>query len=260
MRQAGLGSLTAVVDAAFANLRRHIPPGSVQAYAFALACTFGATLFEVCLLWVDPQASLLSGYYPAVALTALVAGIAPGAMVAVAGVLIAWWGLMAPIHSFSLERHHDVMTLITFAFLSLLIVYAADYFRRLAKRLEDEEYLRQLAVRELAHRLKNKVATIQAIISVQLRDQPQVRSDILSRLQALTADRPADRRRQRSRCLHARYRRDRARSVRCVARVDRWSQRSKPKGRRSSTTAASASSCSRCCCALPPLRRALRFR
>ena len=44
-----------------------------------------------------------------------------------------------------------------------------------------------LAVRELAHRLKNKIATIQAIISVQLRDQPQVRSDILDRLGALTA-------------------------------------------------------------------------
>jgi two-component sensor histidine kinase len=42
-------------------------------------------------------------------------------------------------------------------------------------------------VRELAHRLKNKIATIQAIISVQLRDQPQVRADILARLQALTA-------------------------------------------------------------------------
>jgi two-component sensor histidine kinase len=42
-------------------------------------------------------------------------------------------------------------------------------------------------VRELAHRLKNKIATIQAIISVQLRDQPQLRTDILARLQALTA-------------------------------------------------------------------------
>jgi len=187
MRQAGLRSLTAIVDAAFARLRRYIPSGSVEAYAFAFTCTCGATLFDVWLVWVDPEASPLSGYYPAVALTTLLAGIVPGALVAVAGVLIAWFGFMAPVHSFSLERHRDVMALITFAFLSFPIVYAADYFRRLAKRLEDEEYLRQLAVRELAHRLKNKIATIQAIISVQLRDQPQVRSDILSRLQALTA-------------------------------------------------------------------------
>lgn len=187
MGQAGLERLTAVFDAALGRLRKHIPHGSVQAYAFALFCMFGATLFEVWLLWLDPKASPLSGYYPAVALTALLAGIAPGAWVAIAGVLIAWWAFMAPVYSFSLERHGDVVTLITFAILSLLIIYAADYFRRLAKRLEDEEHLRQLAVRELAHRLKNKIATIQAIISVQLRDQPQVRTDILARLQALSA-------------------------------------------------------------------------
>jgi two-component sensor histidine kinase len=187
MGQTGLERLTAVFDAALASLRKHIPYGSVQAYAFALLCTCGATLFEVWLLWLDPKASPLSGYYPAVALTALLAGIAPGALVAIAGVLIAWWGFMAPVYSFSLERRGDVITLITFAVLSLLIIYAADYFRRLAKRLEDAEHLRQLAVRELAHRLKNKIATIQAIISVQLRDQPQVRTDILARLQALSA-------------------------------------------------------------------------
>ena len=56
----------------------------------------------------------------------------------------------------------------------MLLVLMANHFRRLAKRLEDEEQLRQLAVEELAHRLKNKIETIQAIISVQLRDQPQV--------------------------------------------------------------------------------------
>ncbi len=68
-----------------------------------------------------------------------------------------------------------------------MIIFASDYFRRTARRLEDEEHLRQLAVQELAHRLKNKIATIQAIISVQLRDHPEIRKDILDRLQALSA-------------------------------------------------------------------------
>jgi hypothetical protein len=71
--------------------------------------------YEVRLLGLDPKASPLSDYYPAVALTALLAGIAPGAMVAIAGVLIAWWGFMTPVYSFSLERHGDVIMLITFA-------------------------------------------------------------------------------------------------------------------------------------------------
>ncbi|MCA6103613.1 sensor histidine kinase [Bradyrhizobium australafricanum] len=187
MEQTGLKSLTAVLDAVFARVRRHIPHGSIQAYAFALFCTGGATLFEIWLLWLDPKASPLAGYYPAVALTALLAGIIPGALAATTAIFIVWWTFMGPAYSFSLERRGDVITLITFAVLSVLMIYAADYFRRLAKRLEDEEHLRQLAVQELAHRLKNKIATIQAIISVQLRDQPQVRTDILARLQALTA-------------------------------------------------------------------------
>jgi hypothetical protein len=187
MRQADVDKLTAAVDAVLARQRRRIPPGSVQAYALAVVCAVGATLFEVWLQWLDPDTSPLIAYYPAVALTALLGGIGPGVLVAVVGGLAAWWGFMPPAFSFSLTRYGDKVTLVTFGFVSLFLVCAADYFRRVAKRLEDEEHLRQLAVRELAHRLKNKIATIQAIISVQLRDQPQVRSDILDRLAALTA-------------------------------------------------------------------------
>lgn len=44
-----------------------------------------------------------------------------------------------------------------------------------------------LAVEELAHRLKNKIASIQSIISYQLREQPQLRDDIIARLVALSA-------------------------------------------------------------------------
>jgi two-component sensor histidine kinase len=69
----------------------------------------------------------------------------------------------------------------------LLIVWGADHYRNITKRLEDEEKFRKLAVDELAHRLKNKLATIQSIISFQLRDDPQIRDAILSRLIALSA-------------------------------------------------------------------------
>ncbi len=186
MRQADPDKLTATIDSVLARLRRRIPPGSIQAYAFAVVCSLGATLFEVWLRWLAPDASPLVAYYPAIALTALLAGIGPGVFVAVVGGLTAWFGFMSPAFSFSLARYGDAATLAAFVFVSLFLVWTADYFRRLAKRLEDEEHLRQLAVQELAHRLKNKIATIQAIIAVQLRDQPQVRSDILDRLAALS--------------------------------------------------------------------------
>src|SRR5262249_57226321 len=44
--------------------------------------------------------------------------------------------------------------------------------------------LRKLAVEELAHRLKNKIATIQSILSFR-RDQPRIRDAIVARLVAL---------------------------------------------------------------------------
>jgi two-component sensor histidine kinase len=187
MRQANGANVTAAVDAALARLRGHIPPDSVQAYAFALACALVASIFEAWLKWLDPDTSPLVAYYPAVALTALLGGVGPGVMVAILGGVIAWWAFLPPAFTLSLERYGDKVTLVTFAFVSLFLVLAADHFRRVAKRLEDEEQLRQLAVQELAHRLKNKIATIQAIISTQLRDQPQIRKNILDRLAALTA-------------------------------------------------------------------------
>jgi len=179
--------LSARIDAGLTRLRRYIAPGSVQAYAFAVVCLCGATLFEVLLLWFEPTASQLIAYYPAIALAALFGGLGPGLLVAVIGGVTAWWAFMAPAWSLSLRHHGDAVNLVTFVFVALIMVFAVDHFRRLARRLENEEQLRQLAVQELAHRLKNKIATIQAIISVQLREQPQLRRDILDRLRILTA-------------------------------------------------------------------------
>jgi two-component sensor histidine kinase len=66
-------------------------------------------------------------------------------------------------------------------------VWAAEHYRRLTKRLEDEQKFRELAVEELAHRLKNKVATIQSIVSLRLREDPQARDEIVNCLGSLRA-------------------------------------------------------------------------
>ena len=187
MRRFHAARLSARIDAGLTSLRRHIAPGSVQAYAFAVVCLCLATLFEALLLWFEPDASQLIAYYPAIALAALYGGIGPGLLVAVIAGVTAGWAWMSPALSLALRHHGDAVTLATFAFVALIMVFAVDHFRRLARRLENEEQLRQLAVQELAHRLKNKIATIQAIISVQLREQPQLRRDILDRLRILTA-------------------------------------------------------------------------
>jgi two-component sensor histidine kinase len=187
MLQTDVEPISSSVDAVLSYLRRRISPGSVQAYAFALICFCAATLIELGMLWLDEGAAKLIAYLPAVAFAALLGGIGPGSFVALLGGLTAWWAFMPPTYSLELHRHGDQVSLVTYGVISLFVVWIADYFRRLSKRLEDEERLREIAVQELAHRLKNKIATIQAIISVQLRDNPQVRNGILDRLNALTA-------------------------------------------------------------------------
>jgi two-component sensor histidine kinase len=187
MRLLRANKVRAWVDAALSRLHRRVAPGSWQAYGFAILCVGTATVVEAGLLWLDDDISPLGTFYPAVLFAALIGGVGPGAFTAVTGGIIAWWGIMPPRFSFILHEYADKITLITYAVASIIIIWAADYFRRLSKRLEDEEQFRKLAVEELAHRLKNKTATIQTIIRLQLGDYPRVRDNILGRLMALSA-------------------------------------------------------------------------
>jgi two-component sensor histidine kinase len=68
---------------------------------------------------------------------------------------------------------------------ALGIAWGADYTRRLASRLRTEEGLRVLAVQELGHRLKNKIVTIQAILSMRLQGYPEIQREIQGALVAL---------------------------------------------------------------------------
>lgn len=63
----------------------------------------------------------------------------------------------------------------------------AENMKDAAKKLAGEEQFRKRVVEELAHRLRNKIATIQAIIGYQLRAHPHLRDEIFSRLAALSA-------------------------------------------------------------------------
>ncbi len=179
-------SLLASTDRA--NWHRLILPRSKQAYAFATFCVGVAALLH----WsfghiISPDAQVFTTFYPAVLFAALVGGMGAGIYAAILSGTIAWWAFLPPHFAFFPLTSEDAVALLIFLFSSLLIVWAANHYHWLTTRLEDEENFRKLTVEELAHRLKNKVATIQAIISLQLRDSPQTRDAILGRLTALSA-------------------------------------------------------------------------
>ena len=165
----------------------HISPGSGGAYAFATFCVAVASLLRWGLGLATEDHQHFTTYYPAVLFAALLGGAGPGAYAAVLSGTIAWWAFMVPHFAFSPRTTEAIISLLIYLFASLLIAWAADHYRRLMKRLEDEEKFRKLAVEELAHRLKNKIATIQSIISFQLRDSPQTRDAIMGCLTALSA-------------------------------------------------------------------------
>jgi two-component sensor histidine kinase len=169
------------------NWQRRVLPGSFAAYLFSTFCVALASLLHLAFGLISEDTQIFTTFYPAVLFSALVGGVGAGMYAAVLGGIIAWWAFMVPPFAFLLRTPSQVESELIYTFACLLIVWAADHYRSLTKRLEDEEKFRKLTVEELAHRLKNKIATIQSIISFQLRDDPQTREAIIGRLSALAA-------------------------------------------------------------------------
>jgi two-component sensor histidine kinase len=157
-------------------------PGSAGAYALATFFVVVASLIRWGLSFISEDIFLFAAFYPAILFATYIGGPGVGVFAAVLGAVIAW-GAFVP-HPFGAAVE---IKLLAYLVASSLIIWGADHYRRVLKRLEDEENFRKLAVEELAHRLKNKLATIQSIISFQLRDEPQIRDTILRRLSALSA-------------------------------------------------------------------------
>ena len=168
------------------SMQEHVPPGSVEAYAFATVCVVLASVLRWGLGLLSPDILPFSTFYPAVLFAALAGGAGPGAFAAMLGGIVGWWAFMSTQFMVPITPGQQI-NLLTYLFAALLIVWGADHYRKIMKRLADEEALRQLSVQELSHRLKNKLATIQAIIKLRLREYPHVGNELITSLSALSA-------------------------------------------------------------------------
>jgi two-component sensor histidine kinase len=161
--------------------------GSAEAYVLATLLVIIASLIRWGLGLITDDVQGFATYYPAVLLAALFGGAGAGIFATLLGGFISWWAFLPPYFAFSSLSTGQAISVLSFVFASLLIVWAADHYRKLTKRFEDEEKFRKLAVEELAHRLKNKLATVQAIVRFRLREHPQAKDEILNSLSALMA-------------------------------------------------------------------------
>jgi two-component sensor histidine kinase len=164
-----------------------LPPGSVKAHLFAVFLVGVATALRLGLGFFTQQMQAFTTFYPAVLFAALAGGAGPGIFAALLGGIVCWWLFLHPFTNFLPLTDGELINLLTYFVASIVIVWATDHYRRLTERLRDEENLRKIAVDELAHRLKNKAATFQAVVNFCLRDHPEVRDEISKSVGALVA-------------------------------------------------------------------------
>lgn len=161
--------------------------GSLGAYGFATIWTALASFLGFGIEFFEEDIVPFTPFYPAVLFAALLGGWGPGLLAAALGGLIGWWAFIPPKFTFLPMSRGHLISLAMYMLAAALMVWGAGHFRKLMKRLEDGERFRALVVQELGHRLRNKVATIAAIISIQLRDYPKARDGILGQLHAMSA-------------------------------------------------------------------------
>ena len=169
------------------QLARHgVRSRSPAAFGFAVLCVAVATLLRLAVAPIAPGAVPFATYFPAILITTFVAGRTAGALATVLSGVAAWGLFIEPRLTFTIDRTEAVSVLL-FLGAALIMMWVADQYRRVLRRLDEEETYRQVIVDELGHRMKNKLATIHAILRHELRTQEKIWSSVSGRLRALSA-------------------------------------------------------------------------
>jgi two-component sensor histidine kinase len=170
-----------------AVVRRGLRPGSLAAFAFAILCVAAATLLRLAVDLIAPNAAAYATYYPAILIAALVGGAAAGVFALVLSGLVAWWAFLPPRFEWSVLTSEQIVNFGLFAIAAAMIVWVAAKCWDVLRQLDEEESYRKVVVDELGHRVKNKLATIYAILRHELRGHDAIWDSVSGRLRALSA-------------------------------------------------------------------------
>jgi two-component sensor histidine kinase len=169
--------------------RGRTDPSIALKLSFSAFCLLEATFVRYGFSLIRSDVPF-SPYYPAILFATFFGGIRTGLLT----------GLLGGALGFGLDFGEPVSTsaktslLPLYAIVSGLAVWGAEHhrlivshYRSLLQKLVDEEAYRKLVIDELQHRLKNKGASIHAVIHQVLRDQPEVWKRIDGRIRALSS-------------------------------------------------------------------------
>ena len=159
------------------------------AFSISLAARF---LFDDML----PDGFPYLTFFPAVILTAFFAGLWPGIVCALLCGLSAWYWFIPPFNSFHVN-HQSFIALMFYACIvsvDILLIHLMhgateklraeravtrdlyDQQREMVAQLKDREERQAVLQNELAHRMKNTLAMVQAVVSQSLRHAPDLKT------------------------------------------------------------------------------------
>src|SRR5665213_700953 len=167
--------------------RRGLPPASLSAFAFALLCVAAATGLRMLIDLVAPNAVPFATYFPAILIATLIGGVWAGTFAMLLSGFVSWWIFIPPRLEIWTGGKDHIVSVTLFFFASAVIVWIAGQYRKVVRRLDEEENYRQVVVDELGHRVKNKLATIYAILRHELRGHDAIWQSVSGRLRALSA-------------------------------------------------------------------------
>lgn len=167
--------------------REGLKPLSPAAFGFGLFCFAAASLLRLALHLASPDVVPFATYFVAILASALIAGKHVAALVALLGALLSWWAFVPPFFTFHALTVGQAISFLIYAVSSATIIFAAGLYRSMVQQIRDEENYRKVVVDELEHRVKNKLATIYAILNRSLKEQPDIWKDVSGRLKALAA-------------------------------------------------------------------------
>lgn len=178
--------------------REGLQPRSWSSLLFAVICVGVATIVRSALGELDIHSALggtanaaasnaFSSYYSATLVAALVGGVPAGVLAAFCGALTGFWLFVPPDWRSHVFDWDQMVSALLFAISSAVIIWAAKSYRDLLSRLREEQDRRQLLNHELAHRIKNMLAIMQAVAGQTLRGQPAALAKLNNRIAALAA-------------------------------------------------------------------------
>jgi two-component sensor histidine kinase len=156
----------------------------IASLIFAVFCVLVATCVRIGLGVISPDSAVFAPYYSATLVSALVGGAVAGSFAAALGGVVACWLFVPSEWTLAPFMVEQLVSLFLFVASSVVIIGAAESYRRLLQRLRDAESARQVLNLELVHRIKNMLANIQGIVHQTLNDQPDVRKRLSARISA----------------------------------------------------------------------------